>query len=137
MCLQQTLLQALLRRQSRCHRLDQQATFFPGSRLSIHLSRDGFFGFIPLSNAGALALFIHSFDRDQTVIVCALGFHFLLDLGWRGLQRGQRAQVVIALGFDLSTGLQRCQFAVSHVQQPLLLESVAHAGNHGQRAFRL
>lgn len=56
----------------------------------------------------------------------------LLKLLWWQLHRQERTQIKIPLGLKGCACLQRCHFAISHIQQPLLLEAVTHAGNERQ-----
>ena len=89
-------------------------------------------GLVSLRNAGADALFVQTTDLNQTGSLPALAFHFLTHLLWRCLKGRKRTQVEICLRLNARTRLQGGHFAIAHIQQSLLLESITHTSNDGQ-----
>jgi hypothetical protein len=128
----QTLLQACLSGMSGGHRLDQQAAFFPGLLVPVHQCRQQLYRFIALSNAEAFSVLIGPHDLDQTGSPMALLLNRSCKLFWWNLHCREGTHIKIPLCLNAGTRLHGCQFAIPHIQQPVLLESVPHTGNDGQ-----
>ena len=112
--------------------LYQQSSFRPGVRRPLALRRDDLAGVIALRNAVGLPIDPCPFDRTEGLRAFPQCHKLLRKLLGGHVQCRQRTQVIVTVGLDARSRVQRRHFAIADIQQAWRIQARAHPCDGGQ-----